>query len=309
MGHKIKDFFITILIFSSISSSRVIAQSSIWDVPNGFVVERVVLDLFLPVNLAFVPNPQSEPDAPLYYITELYGKVKVVLQNGEVPVYADSLLNFNPTGQFPGSGEMGVSGIVVEPNSGDLFVTMVYEDNGIKNKVVRMQSIDGGRSVDTIITLLDDIPGPPQSHQIHAATIGPDGKLYVQIGDGFVSSSAGDDNDLRGKILRMNLDGSIPEDNPTAGSYVYAKGLRNPFGGAWRKEDGFLYVSDNGPGSDDRLIKVEPGGDMGWPRTLRITGAIKLWDPTVAPTAVAFCPGAGFPNSYLMVVCGLKGFG
>lgn len=267
-----------------------------WAVLNGFVVERVVTDLFLPVNLAFIPNPQPEAGAPLFYITELYGKVKVVLRNGEVRVYADSLLNFSPTGNFPGSGEMGVTGIVVEPNSGDLFVTMVYEDNGIKNKVVRMHSTDGGRSVASITTVLDGIPGPPQSHQIHQATIGPDGKLYLQIGDGFDADSAQRDDDLRGKILRMNFDGSIPTDNPFPGSYVYSKGVRNPFGGAWRKADNLLYISDNGPDVDDRLVKVEPGGNYGWPMTL-LPGAIYRWNPTVAPTAVAFCQGAGFPES------------
>ncbi|MFQ5709375.1 MAG: PQQ-dependent sugar dehydrogenase, partial [bacterium] len=279
------------------SSKEVSAQSDLWAVPEGFVVEAVVSDLFLPVNIAFVPNPQSAVDAPIYYITELYGQVKVVLRNGEVRLYADGLLNFTPTGDFPGSGEMGVTGIVVEPNTGDLFVTMVYENGGVKNKVVRMSSTDGGRSVATITTLLDEIPGPPQSHQIQAATIGLDGKLYVQIGDGFDADAAQRDGDLRGKVLRMNLDGSVPDDNPSANSYVYAKGFRNPFGGAWRAADGFLYVSDNGPEQDDRLVKVERGGNAGWPNSL-LPGAIKLWNPTVAPTAVAFCDGAGFPQAF-----------
>jgi len=287
---------IFVLIFCLISASDVIAQSDLWEVPEGFVVEKVVSDLFLPVNIAFVPNSQPSEDAPNYYITELYGKVKVVLRNGEVRVYADNLLNFSPTGNFPGSGEMGVSGLVVDPNTGDLFVTMVYNAGGIKNKVVRMSSNDGGRSVASITTLVDNIPGPPQSHQIHAATIGPDGKLYVQIGDGFESESAQKDDDLRGKVLRMNFDGSIPVDNPNPSSYIYAKGVRNPFGGAWRESDGLLYVSDNGPDRDDRLAKVAAGGNLGWPNDL-LTGAIKLWNPPVAPTAVSFCNGAGFPDS------------
>ncbi|MFQ5639141.1 MAG: PQQ-dependent sugar dehydrogenase [bacterium] len=268
-----------------------------WDIPDGFVIELVATDLFLPVNIAFVPNPQPDADTPLYYITELYGKVKVVLRNGNVLVYAENLLNFSPTGNFPGSGEMGVSGIVVEPGSGDLFVTMVYDDNGIKNKVVGMHSMDGGRSAGAMTTLIDGIPGPPQSHQIHQATIGPDGKLYVQIGDGFNANAAQRDDDLRGKILRMNLDGSMPEDNPLSGSYVYAKGVRNPFGGAWREADNLLYISDNGPEVDDRLVKVEAGGNYGWPSSL-LPGAIHRWNPPVAPTAVAFCEGAGFPESY-----------
>lgn len=282
-------------------------QTEQWVVPEGFKVEAVVTDLFLPVNIAFVPNPLPEAGAPLYYITELYGQVKVVLQNGEVRTYAENLLNFEPTGDFPGSGELGVSGIVVEPLSGDLFVTMVYEDDGIKNRVVRMSSIDGGRSMNTLTILLDGIPGPVQSHQIHQATIGPDNKLYVQVGDGFFDTAAQSDTDLRGKILRMNFDGSIPADNPAPGSYVYAKGVRNPFGGAWRAADNRLYISGNGPERDDRLVKVEAGGNHGWPNSL-LPGAIHIWNPTVAPTAVAFCNGSGFPETLQgLLFVGLSG--
>lgn len=306
MKHKSEIFLATILIFINLVKSPIFAQSEDWQVPEGFAVDRVVSDLFLPVNLAFVPEPGPETDAPLYYITELYGKVKVILRNNEVQVYADSLLNFTPSGQFPGTGEIGLSGIVVEPASGDIIVTMAYEDEDFqtlglrKNRVVRLSSIDGGHSANAVSVLLDNIPGLSQgqyaSHQIHTASIGPDDKLYVQTGDGFVSNAAQDDSDLRGKILRMNLDGSIPGDNPTQDSYVYAKGFRNPFGGAWRPDDNLLYISDNGPDRDDRLVKVFAGANAGWPNNLN-SKAIKLWNPTTAPTAVAFCNGAGFPEN------------
>ncbi|MCA9240837.1 MAG: hypothetical protein KDA37_11585, partial [Planctomycetales bacterium] len=81
----------------------------------GFRVEVAAEGLQLPVNIAFVPNPGPDPNDPQFYVTELYGSVKVVLNNGEVLDYATNLLNYNPTGNFPGSGEQGVAGIVVDP--------------------------------------------------------------------------------------------------------------------------------------------------------------------------------------------------
>ena len=64
------------------------------------------------------PAPGPSADAPLFYVTELYGSVKVVPRNGTVSDYATDLLNFDPTGAFPGSGEKGVTGIVVDPGVG-----------------------------------------------------------------------------------------------------------------------------------------------------------------------------------------------
>ena len=73
------------------------------------------------------------------------------------------------------------------------------------------------------------------AHQVHGVTrfvltIGPDNHLYVNIGDGFVSSSAQNPGDLRGKILRMTKTGAIPSDNAFPGTYLHAIGFRNPFG-------------------------------------------------------------------------------
>ena len=114
-----------------------------------------------------------------------------VTRNGTVSVYATGLLNYPPTGIFPGSGECGVTGIVVEPTTGDLFVTMLYalttgDNTQLRPKIVRMHSTDGGHTMATQTTLIS-FPDEPQgqSHQISNITIGPDGKLYVHMGDGF----------------------------------------------------------------------------------------------------------------------------
>jgi glucose/arabinose dehydrogenase len=104
---------------------------------------------------------------------------------------------------------------------------MIYMENGeFKNKLVRTSSKDGLR-MDSLTTIIDNIPSTNMSHQVQMPSIGFDGKLYLNVGDGTVSDSAQDDRDLRGKVLRLNLDGSIPTDNPIPGSPVFAKGFRN----------------------------------------------------------------------------------
>ena len=268
-----------------------------WWVFPGFEIESVATGLDLPVNMAFIPNPGNDPEAPLLYVTELYGQIKVITNDWNVHTYARELLDYSPDYKIPGSGESGVIGICVEPNTGDLFVTMIYMDKGTpKGKVVRMSSNDGLKMV-SAKTVIDNIPSTTKAHQIQAVSIGYDGKLYVNLGDGGEYEMAQVDDDLRGKILRMNLDGAIPDDNPAPGSCVYAKGLRNPFGAAWRKNDQSLYVSINGPDRDDVIARVKPGKNHGWPATMR-ENAIFWWEYTQAPTALAFMQDGQFPDEF-----------
>ena len=269
-----------------------------WWVLPGFEIVLMATGLDLPVNLAFVPNPDDEPGAPLLYVTELYGQVKVITNDWKVRTYADNLLNYEPDHRFPGTGESGVTGICVEPNTGDIFLAMIYEENDeTKGKVVRTSSKDGLK-MESMETIIDSIPSVKAAHQVQAVSIGFDGKLYVNVGDGMIEPKvAQDDNDLRGKILRMNFDGSIPEDNPNPRSLVYAKGFRNPFGAVWRKIDQALYISDNGPNQDDRIAKVEAGKNYGWPETMR-RNSLYWWEFCQAPTAIDFMQSTQFPKDY-----------
>jgi len=107
-------------------------------------IELMATGLDLPVNLAFVSESSSETIATLLYVTELYGQVKVITNDWKVYTYANNLLNYEPDYRFPGTCESGVTGLCIEPNSWDLFLSMIYKDNGeTKGKVVRTSSKDG----------------------------------------------------------------------------------------------------------------------------------------------------------------------
>ncbi len=284
---------------------------------SGYVIDEVAGGLQLPTNIAFVPNPGAGPDDPLLYVTELYGRIKVLTRDGSVRDYATGLLNYNPTGDFPGSGAGGLTGIVVDPASGDVFASMVHDPDpsplvgALYPRVVRLHSADDGLTAATQTTILDAVgESQPFSHQVSNLTIGPDGKLYVHMGDGFDPTTATSLNSLRGKILRLNLDGTAPADNPfyeqsddgtLARDFVYAYGFRNPFGGVWRASNGAHYEVENGP-SVDRLARVVEGMNYTYDGTnpsMRV-GALYNWDPAHAPTNIAFAEpetfaGSGFP--------------
>lgn len=284
----------------------------------GFVVDLVGSDYRLPVNIAFVPDPGPNPDDPLYYVTELYGSIQVVTRDGTKQTFATGLLDYNPTGPISGSGEQGLTGIAVQrdpenPEIYQLFVGMLW-DNGSPPggashypKVERIDSVAGGLSMASRTVLLNMQPETQgQSHQISNITIGPDGKLYVHNGDGFDASTALDLDQFRGKVLRMNLDGAAPSDNPfyNAGDgigprdYVFAYGFRNPFGGAWRASDGKHYEVENGP-SVDRLAQVNAGVSYGWNGTdaSMFTNAIYNWTTARAPVNMTFVQPETFAGS------------
>lgn len=286
-----------------------------WSVRQpGFVVEHVAGGLQLPVSIAFVPDPGDEPDAPFFYVTELYGSVKVVTRDGQVHDFVTGLLNAVPNGAFPGAGESGIGGIAVHPASGDVYVTGVYWPHGAwlpAPRILRLRPREDGlrvASVEVVKAFPETIQSP--SHQISNISIGPDEKLYVHVGDSANPETASDPKTILGKVLRMELDGSPSAGNPffdasdgiDATDYIFASGFRNPFGGAWRAADLSLYSVENGPGTD-RLARIVKGRDYGWDGTdssMR-NYALWMWQSPSAPVQIDFVQpetfdGSGFPQ-------------
>ncbi|UOR11080.1 PQQ-dependent sugar dehydrogenase [Halobacillus amylolyticus] len=163
-------------------------------------------------------------------------------------------------------GEGGLLGFKLDPNfntNHQAFAYHTYEgENGqIKNRII-MLTYENSQWTETDV-ILEGIPGA-NFHNGGRIEIGPDRKLYVTTGDSLNGDLAQDKESLAGKILRLNLDGSVPEDNPFEGSYVYSYGHRNPQGLAW-DEDGQLYASEHGPDNHDEVNKINPGDNYGWP--------------------------------------------
>lgn len=161
-------------------------------------------------------------------------------------------------------GEGGLLGMAHHPEflqNGLLFVAYNYEKAGVyAQKLVRFRL--QGESLTEPLTLIDNIPAAIENTGSRLA-ITPDGKLLMTTGDATQSESAQQVNAMSGKVLRFNLDGSIPADNPFPGSPVWTIGHSNSQGLAF--VNGNLFASENGIGIQDEVNLIERGRNYGWP--------------------------------------------
>lgn len=158
-------------------------------------------------------------------------------------------------------GEGGLLGMAVR---GD-WLTVYYTGSDDANHVARWRW--SKRSGTVRLTgrqqILDGIPAGVV-HDGGRVEFGPDGKLYVSVGDTTQRELAQDRGSLAGKILRMEPDGSVPSDNPFPGSRVWSMGHRNVQGMAWAA-DRTMFAVEFGENTWDELNVIVPGGNYGWP--------------------------------------------
>jgi glucose/arabinose dehydrogenase len=164
------------------------------------------------------------------------------------------------------AAEAGLLGFILAPDFPKTQMAYAYytykDDTGQYNRIITIKLEDDVWKEQKV--LLDKIPSG-QVHHGGRLKIGPDGKLYATTGDAAADPEIAQEvKSLGGKILRLNLDGSIPEDNPFPDSYVYSYGHRNPQGLAW-SDDGMLYESEHGPSAHDEINLIKAGGNYGWP--------------------------------------------
>ncbi|MBY0123385.1 sorbosone dehydrogenase family protein [Bacillus sp. S/N-304-OC-R1] len=198
------------------------------------------------------------------------------------------------------AAEAGLLGFLLSPDflqTNEAFAYYTYSDQaGQFNRIVVLQFENNVWQEKRL--LLDKIPSG-QYHHGGRLKIGPDGKLYATTGDAAANPEIAQDlGSLGGKILRMNLDGSIPHDNPYPDSFVYSYGHRNPQGLAWTS-DGELYESEHGPSANDEINQIYAGKNYGWPiikgkekrsgmeTPLFTSGANHTW----APSGMAYANG------------------
>lgn len=216
-------------------------------------LETIAEGLYVPWAIAISDNGKI-------YFTERSGNLRVIDKGRLVQ---EPLITFGPP--FVNRGEGGLMGIVLDPNFTQnhyIYVMQTYtEHNQLYNRVIRLKEDNDTAQIDQII--IDKIPGGIL-HNGGRIKIGPDQKLYVTTGDTGNSNTSQDMNSLAGKILRLELDGSIPSDNPIPNSPIYSLGHRNPQGLAWNAED-VLYASDHGPAGHDEINIIYPGANYGWP--------------------------------------------
>lgn len=220
-----------------------------------------------------------------------------------------------------GNGEPGLLGLAMHPDwASTPKVYLVYCIGSGWNGEERLSSFEwNGTDLvneEVLLTL-----GAGGIHNGSRLLVLPDNTLLMTAGDLGTSSNAPNLNSLQGKILRLNLDGSIPADNPFPDSYVYTYGNRNAQGLALGP-NGLIYASEHGQNTDDEFNIVVAGANYGWPNvegfcnTLGeqafcadndITEPLKAWTPCVAVNGIEYYNHPAIPewqNSMLMAVLG-----
>jgi glucose/arabinose dehydrogenase len=259
--------------------------------PTGALqLQPVLSSLNFPVGLSLAP------DGRIFYNERLTGKIRII----NSPWQLDS----TPFCQISvsTSGEQGLLGLTLDPNfSSNHYVYLYYTALGeTMNRVARYTESNGVCTNGT--TILDNLP-VSGNHNGGIIKFGPDGKLYVVIGDTGFPSSAQDITSLAGKILRVNPDGSAPSNNPFISNSnlnakkVFSFGHRNSYGFTFHPSNGNLWESENGPNDNDEINRVVSGGNYGWPIVGGIVGnpsyrdPILAFNPVIAPTGIIAIPG------------------
>ncbi len=194
-----------------------------------------------------------------FYLTERPGNI-VKIENEHV-----ERQNVELEKELATAAEAGLLGFVLDQDFSESHLAYAYytyeDEHGQFNRIVTLQF--NGETWKEEEVLLDQIPSGAYHHGGRLKMC-PDDKLYATAGDASDPEIAQELESLGGKILRLNLDGSIPEDNPFEDSYVYSYGHRNPQGLTWAK-DGTLYASEHGNSANDEVNQIEAGENYGWP--------------------------------------------
>jgi glucose/arabinose dehydrogenase len=253
------------------------------------------------------------------------GRLFVCLQGGQLRVIKNGALLAASfiTLTVTSDGERGLPGVAFDSNfSANNFVYLYYttSTSPVHNRVSRFTA-NGDVAVagsETVLLDLDNLSSAT-NHNGGAIHFGPDGKLYIGVGENANGSNAQTLGNLLGKMLRINTDGTIPADNPFVNTAtrvnraIWALGLRNPYTFAFQPGTGRLFIDDVGQSTWEEIDDGVVGSNYGWPITEGPTTDPRFRSPifsyghgTSSTTGCAIIGGAfynpaanQFPASYV----------
>lgn len=276
----------------------------------GFVYrDQIIATLFAPTtsDVATV-EPADEPEVVAENLVTPWsinflpsGDMLVSERSGNLVRIADDQTRTTIDSVYE-TGEGGLLGVALDPEFADNDRIYVYyttvEGGEVTNQVDRYE-LNGDKLAERTV-IIDDIPAA-SNHNGGAIAFGPDDMLYITTGDAAQEDLAQDTGSLAGKILRLNPDGSVPDDNPFENE-VWTYGHRNPQGIAW-DESGQLWSVEHGPSGvetgRDELNRIRKGDNYGWPTITGDETAEDMQSPTVhsgiddtwAPAGMAYLDG------------------
>lgn len=274
----------------------------------SFRVTEVAGGLSHPWGLAFLPDGRM-------LVTERGGRLRLIEEGRLAP---------DPVGGVPevyASGQGGLLDVAADPAFAENgLVYLSYADSndaGTATRVMRAR-LDGGRLVEAEVIFDGKPRASGRNHYGSRLAFGPDGMLYVTVGERQERDRAQSLADHGGKVIRILPDGRVPEDNPFVGqagalAEIWSYGHRNPQGLAFRPGTDELWEQEHGARGGDEVNLVRKGGNYGWPV---ITHGVDysglpigvgrekagmeqpafVWTPSIAPSGLAFYEGDAFPG-------------
>jgi len=233
-------------------------------VPSGFTETPIATGLELPTTFAMAPDGRV-------FVSEKPGRLRVIENGTLLPTPFVDL-----TGKISDRGERGLLGIAFDPQFRRNHYVYVYytaAEPYAHNRVSRFVA-DGNVAVPDSEDVIIDLPVLERFiHNGGAIHFGPDGKLYIAVGENAVGTRAQSMNDLLGKMLRLNRNGTIPRTNPFyhqatgENRAIWALGLRNPYSFAFKPGTSTMYINDVGLDLWEEINLGVAGGNYGWPVT------------------------------------------
>ncbi|HUQ00360.1 MAG TPA: PQQ-dependent sugar dehydrogenase [Aeromicrobium sp.] len=232
-------------------------------VPSGYTDATVASGLNAPTAMDIAPD----------------GRIFVAEQGGQLRIIKGGRLLGTPfvSLSVDATGERGLLGVAFDPNfPASPYVYLYYTVPGAAahNRVSRFTANGDAAQAGSEVVLLDlDNLSAATNHNGGAIHFGPDGKLYVAVGENANGANSQTLANRLGKILRINADGSIPTDNPFYGTAaganraIWAYGLRNPFTFAFRRGSSRMFVNDVGQSTWEEINDGIAGSNYGWPTT------------------------------------------
>ncbi|WP_315804748.1 PQQ-dependent sugar dehydrogenase [Bradyrhizobium sp. SZCCHNS3002] len=271
---------------------------------------RSVAEFDTPWAIAFLPDGRM-------LVTEKPGRIFLVTQDGKK-------IQIGNVPAVAARGQNGLLDIAVSPSfatTSQIYLTYTEPSREgsrlVLTRAVLSLANDSAALTDPVV-IWRQTPAGGGGQPGGIIAFDPSGThLFLTIGDRMQPNSAQDPRQARGKVLRLNLDGATPSDNPMAEdkgvpAQTWTSGHRNPYGLAFAS-DGKLWLHEMGPRGGDELNLIEPGKNYGWPLVSNgdnydgtpiprhatrpdLAPPALYWDPVIAPAGLVFYDGPMFPQ-------------
>lgn len=280
----------------------------------SIAVQTVADGLVEPWAIAFLPDGGM-------LVTEKAGNLRRVSTEGEVSEPLAGVPEVDARGQG------GLLDVALDPAFAEnRLVYLTYSeagDGGNGTAVARGRLSSDLKGLEDVEVIFQQMPKVASTaHFGSRLAFSPDGHLFVTLGERSSAQFRTQAQDLDshlGKIVRINPDGSVPDDNPFVGQdgakpEIYAYGIRNPQAAAINPATGELWEIEHGPKGGDELNIIRPGQNYGWPvvslgvnyndtpvgdglkQKDGMVDAIYSWTPVIAPSGMIFYAGDAFPD-------------